>query len=187
MQLRYTDFLRIKAATLPRPARSSGKTPAGLRSLPPQKTRGKAASATGRTRNPVHGRATLPILPAMSRALFLSTGFLLLGLAFLGALLPVMPSTIFVILAAACFARSSPRFEQWLVEHPRFGPSLVAWREHGAILPQAKALALAGMALGYVLFLWSAGPGPWLAAAVALFFVASACYVVTRPSGPRDA
>jgi uncharacterized protein len=132
-------------------------------------------------------RASSPILLAMTRALFLSTGFLLLGLAFLGALLPVMPSTVFVILAAGCFARSSPRFEQWLLDHPQFGPNLVAWREHGAILPGAKALALAGMALGYAVFLWSARPDAWLAAAVALFFVASACYVVTRPSGPPDA
>ena len=64
----------------------------------------------------------------MIRSLYFATGLVLVGLAFVGAVLPVMPSTIFVILAAACFARSSPRFERWLLDHRQFGPSLVAWR-----------------------------------------------------------
>lgn len=115
---------------------------------------------------------------------YLAAGFLFLALAFIGALLPVMPSAIFVILAAACFARSSPRFEAWLLNHAQFGPSLRAWREYGAILPQAKAMAVGGMIVGFTLFWFAVEPGPLLTAAVAVFFIASATFVLSRPSGP---
>ncbi|PSD26304.1 DUF454 domain-containing protein, partial [Stenotrophomonas maltophilia] len=55
-----------------------------------------------------------------------------------GALLPVMPTTIFLILAVGCFARSSPKFEQRLLAHPRYGPSLRLWREQGAVSRKGK-------------------------------------------------
>lgn len=61
------------------------------------------------------------------RWLWFCAGWLMVALGFIGALLPVMPTTIFLIAAAGCFARSSPRFERWLLDHPRFGPPLVAW------------------------------------------------------------
>ncbi len=118
----------------------------------------------------------------MRRTLYLLAGFVCLGLAVIGALLPVMPTTIFVILAAGCFARSSPRLEAWLLAHPVFGPSLRRWRANGAIAPAAKAMASAGMVAGFVLFLWGAHPGPVLTALVAAFFLACAGYVLSRPS-----
>ncbi|WP_420415506.1 YbaN family protein [Roseibium sp.] len=118
--------------------------------------------------------------------------FILLGLAcvavgIIGAFLPILPSTIFFIAAAACFARSSPRLEQKILEHPIVGPSVVAWRHHGAIPPMAKFYAVGGMTLGFAVFYWSAAPAPWLAVLVALGITACAIYVVTRPSGPKSA
>src|SRR3546814_4222968 len=77
-------------------------------------------------------------------------GMLMLALAIVGAVLPVMPTTIFVILAAACFGRASPRWEAYLLQHPQFGPPLVAWREQGAISVRGKSLAVAGIMLGMV-------------------------------------
>ncbi len=70
-------------------------------------------------------------------------GFVCVGLAVAGAFLPVLPTTPFVLLAAACFARSSPRFHRWLLEHRLFGPLIRDWQAHGTIPPRTKRFAIA--------------------------------------------
>ncbi|GAB2179690.1 YbaN family protein [Dongia sp. agr-C8] len=118
----------------------------------------------------------------MKRPAFFAAGSLLVVVGFVGAFLPLLPTTPFLILAAACFARSSPRVEAWLLNHRRFGPVLRAWREHGAIPVKAKLFACAGMSLGYTVFWWSHQPGLPLAAAVAAAMIGIAAYVLSRPS-----
>ncbi|MEI2429764.1 YbaN family protein [Lysobacter yananisis] len=118
------------------------------------------------------------------RWLWFALGWLMLALGAIGALLPVMPTTIFLILAVACFARSSPTFERRLLAHPRYGPALRLWREQGAVTRKGKCFASAGMALGFALFCWGAHPSLTLLLAVGLGFAASAAYVLSRPA-PR--
>lgn len=125
-------------------------------------------------------------LGAARRAVFAALGCVMVLLGIIGAFVPLMPTTIFLILAAWCFARSSPRLEAWLLDHPRFGPVLRRWREEGAIPRKAKWMACGGMAAGYALFLISAHPGLPLAALVAAALIGSAVYVVSRPE-PRQA
>lgn len=120
------------------------------------------------------------------RWLWFGLGWSMVALGLVGALLPVMPTTIFLILAAACFARSSPRLEAWLLDHPRYGRSLRLWREQGAISRKGKAFAAAGMALGYALFFCGAHPGWKPALGVGLCLAVSAGYVVSRPAPRLD-
>lgn len=128
----------------------------------------------------VTGNVTV-VLSGPQRFLYLCLGFLMLALGIVGAVLPVLPTTIFIILAAWFFARSSPALEKRILAHPQFGPLVVKWRERGAIPRRAKKFACGGMMIGYAIFLWSAQPGIYLGAGVALFMLACAYYVVTRP------
>ena len=120
------------------------------------------------------------------QSLYLMAGLALTGIGILGAFLPLLPSTIFFILATFCFARSSPRLEAWLLQHKLFGPPVLAWRDHKAIPRKAKYLAFGGMALGFVIFVTTVQPGVGLLIPVVLFFTGSALYVGTRPDGPDE-
>ncbi len=116
-----------------------------------------------------------------ARIFWLVLGLLLLGIGFVGAFLPLLPTVDFLILALACFARSSPWLEAWLLNHPRFGPGLRAWREEGAISRKARIAAWCGMTIGYGLFLFGARPGWLLGSAVGVAMLASALWVASRP------
>ena len=82
----------------------------------------------------------------MLRSLYLIGGFAAVALGIAGILLPLLPTVPFMILAAFCFARSSPRFEARLIEHPVFGPHIIRWRTNGAISRRGKQAALVGFA-----------------------------------------
>jgi uncharacterized membrane protein YbaN (DUF454 family) len=112
----------------------------------------------------------------MVRLLYLLLGWTSLLLGAAGALLPLLPTVPFVILAAYFFARGSPALERWLVEHRRFGPHIQAWRSRGAISRKGKAAALfcfalsAAVGLLLLAFPWSLAPlaaaligGTWIA------------------------
>ncbi|CAM4027112.1 YbaN family protein [Bordetella tumbae] len=116
--------------------------------------------------------------------MYWALGMLMLVLAVIGAVLPVMPTTIFVILAAGCFGRASPRWEAYLLQHPQFGPPLVAWREQRAISARGKAFAVAGIAVGLAVFWLTVDPVWWLGAVVSLFMVGCAVWLLSRPA-PR--
>ncbi|MDR4306423.1 YbaN family protein [Chelatococcus sambhunathii] len=124
---------------------------------------------------------TAPAPGAASRLAWLAGGLALTALGVVGLILPVMPGTIFLILAAGCFARGSPRLERWLLEHPQLGPSVVAWRSDGAIPMKGKIAAFAGMGLSIVLVSLSGAPPVAIAATVALV-LAGALYVGSRPT-----
>jgi uncharacterized membrane protein YbaN (DUF454 family) len=77
------------------------------------------------------------------RQLYLCAGLLAVALGTIGIFLPLLPTVPFMILAAFCFARSSPALEARLLNHPRFGHHLVSWREKGAISRRGKWSATA--------------------------------------------
>ncbi len=69
-------------------------------------------------------------------------GFFFLALAVLGVILPVMPTTCFVLMAAACFAKSSDRFYQWLLASRIFGPMIQQWQVSRSMPKRAKIIAM---------------------------------------------
>lgn len=115
----------------------------------------------------------------MRRILYLIAGFLCLGLAVIGAILPVMPTTVFVILAAYCFTRSSPRMERKLLEHPKFGPHIVRWRERGAISRTGKKAATIAFAISIAITL-ALTEMPWPLVTIAAALIVGS-WIWTRP------
>ncbi len=81
------------------------------------------------------------------RAVLLVSGWLCVGLGLIGVLLPVLPTTPFMILASICFARSSPRSHKWLLSRPHLGPAIQDWEREGAIRTRAKIWATLILAL----------------------------------------
>lgn len=114
--------------------------------------------------------------------LCLCLGWLMVAFAIAGIFLPLLPTTPFLLLAAGLFARSSPRFEQWLLTHPVFGASLRRWREKGAISVRAKATAAALMATSFALFVAFGAPRPLVALVVAGIMALPLTFILTRPN-----
>lgn len=115
------------------------------------------------------------------RGLWYALGVIALVLGIVGIALPVVPTVPFLLLAAAAFARSSPRLERRILNHPTYGPPVRAWRERGAIGRLAKTWAVLAMAGGVGFSLLVGMPG-WVVAAQAAVCTAIGAYVVTRPA-----
>lgn len=92
----------------------------------------------------VHHRHPFPM-----RLLFAGLGTLFMLLGVLGIFLPVLPTPPFLLLAAACYARSSGRVYRWLLQHAHFGPLIREWREHRSMPYRAKRMALLLIALSF--------------------------------------
>ena len=74
-------------------------------------------------------------------------GFIALGLGTLGAFLPLLPTTVFVLIAAWCFAKSSPKWHQRLLNNPTFGPMIKHWETDRCIPPKARLAAVLSMGI----------------------------------------
>jgi uncharacterized membrane protein YbaN (DUF454 family) len=121
------------------------------------------------------------LAPKALRPILFAAGCLFTAVGVVGLVLPLVPGTLFLIFAAACFARSSPRFETWLLSHPKLGAAIVSWQETGAIPLRAKIIAIAAMALSFVLT-WVSGAPPVGVAIAGVCLAGAALYVGTRPS-----
>jgi uncharacterized membrane protein YbaN (DUF454 family) len=87
-------------------------------------------------------RCTLSSMSAPLRYVLLICGWLALGLGMIGIVLPVLPTTPFVLLAAACFLRSSKKLHTWLVSSPRFGPHINNYLAGRGLRQRTKVVAL---------------------------------------------
>lgn len=119
----------------------------------------------------------------LPRLAYLALAWAALGLGLLGVLLPLLPTTPFLLLALWAGSKGSTRFKWWLLRHRHFGPALRQWSRHGAIDPRAKALAIAVMTSSW-LWLYLRGTATAVLVFLALLFGALAVFLATRPS-PR--
>ncbi|MEL3917833.1 YbaN family protein [Aeromonas enteropelogenes] len=99
----------------------------------------------------------------MKRWCLMVLGWLAFVTGIVGIVLPLLPTTPFMLLAAALFARSSPRFHHWLLTHPWFGPPIVDWQQYRAIRRHARRRAVLfilltfSVSLAVVPLLWVKG------------------------------
>ena len=120
----------------------------------------------------------------MPRIVYLLIGCLFVGLGFIGAFLPLLPTVPFLLLALWCFARSSQRFHDWLYHHPRFGPPLREWDQHGVIPVRAKILSTAMMAVSMAIMLAVTDLSAWAYGGIAAVLICVSLYILSRPGRP---
>jgi uncharacterized membrane protein YbaN (DUF454 family) len=82
--------------------------------------------------------------------------FVILG--FIGALLPGMPTTVFLILAAWAASRGWPQMDDWLLNHPKYGSTLRDWRANGTVPRKAKWFATTMMSISAIIMLFTTAP-----------------------------
>lgn len=120
----------------------------------------------------------------VGRMPYLCLAYACIGLGAAGAVLPLLPTTPFLLLAAWAAARGSPRLERWLHQHSPFAPLLNAWREQRAVPLRAKWLACLLMLGSWLLLLYLRSPLPVLIL-TGLLFICVGGFLVTRPN-PRQ-
>lgn len=114
-------------------------------------------------------------------------GMFFVLLAFIGALLPVMPTVPFVLLAAACFAKSSPKMHAWLLHHPKFGQIVYDWEEKRCIPRGMKIWGISMMTLGGGMSVWLFVPRGWPSWTVlGCFLVADLVVLLWKECPPKN-
>lgn len=124
-----------------------------------------------------------PAASPVVRALLLVAGTVALGLGLLGAFLPILPTTPFLLLAAACYARASLRFYGWLLRSPTFGPTIRAWRATRSVPRRAKRVALVMIALAFTTSILVV-PLLWAKLAMGALGVSLFVWMARRPEAP---
>ncbi|MCV0386141.1 MAG: YbaN family protein [Nitrobacter sp.] len=114
----------------------------------------------------------------MRRTIFKLLGMLCVGLGAVGAVLPIMPTVPFLLLAVYFFARSNPELERRILDHPHWGPQVRDWRERRAISRRSKTIAIVAMASGAVFTYFTLGH-PWYWVSVAILVIAGG-WIATR-------
>ncbi|MFO7895281.1 MAG: YbaN family protein [Longimicrobiales bacterium] len=111
---------------------------------------------------------------------FAVLAYLFTGLALVGVVVPGLPTFPFLLLAAWAAARGSKRLHDWLYDHPRFGAALIEWEQERAVSRRSKTLAVALMALSWLIMVWRVD-NIWVPVGLAALFLVVGTYVVTRP------
>jgi uncharacterized protein len=128
-----------------------------------------------------HGLARPPAARGVRRALYVALGVFFVGLGILGAFLPVLPTTPFLLLASFFFVRSSERLHNWLLRSRLFGPFLRDWQKHRGVRPRVKLVALTMLATAVTASAVFGGLPWYLVALLVVLGVVGAVVVLRLP------
>ncbi len=120
------------------------------------------------------------------RVVLLTLGSLALLLGIIGIFLPGLPTTPFVLVAAACYARASETFYRRLIANPTVGPLIIEWRRHHSIPYRIKVIAITTMSLTICVSIWTLSAMPWLQAMLAFIGASTAIMLWRIPSRDRQ-
>lgn len=121
----------------------------------------------------------------LGRRTWTLAGALCVGLGAVGMVLPLMPTTPFLLLAAGCFARGSPRALRWLVENPLFGQHLKGYREGRGLSARAKIVSIAAVISGICLSISLTVPGPLVMLLLVIVAIAVTVHMLSLPTSGR--
>ncbi len=130
------------------------------------------------------GRDAGPTCGAVRTGLLIA-GWANVGAGLVGLFVPLMPTTIFLLIALWCFSRSSLRFHRWLYHHPTLGRTLRAWHREGVIPLRAKVAAVAVMTASWLATTIFLAKTWWLPAVMLAVFAAMAAFILSRPHRSR--
>ena len=122
----------------------------------------------------------------IKRNLLIIAGILSLGLGVLGILLPGLPTTPFILLTAACFAKASPRLHVWLQNHRYLGPMVRDWEAHRSLPKKVKWISSGMMSIMVLFSVWQLAGHPWLQGLVLLLGIIGTWVVWRIPTRHRS-
>ena len=122
----------------------------------------------------------MPVKPTWTLLLWKLLAIVFVALGVIGVFLPIVPTVPFLIVAAAAASRGWPWLDRKLTSHPLYGPSIVRWRQRGAIARPAKVMATVGM-IGGGAVLWLVEIPPWLRFGVLAALLCSGAWIWSRP------
>lgn len=126
-------------------------------------------------------------LSRLAKALYGFAGGVSLLLGVIGIFLPGLPTTPFILLAAVCFAKASPRVHQWMLQHRLLGPMLSNWQEHHSLTRRTKSVAIISMTLMMSVSIWSFSGRVWLQVFLLALGVIGAAMVLRIPTRADNA
>lgn len=118
----------------------------------------------------------------LARLAFFLLGGISLGLGLIGLFVPGLPTTVFLLLAAWSWARSSPRWHLALLSHPRLGPPIQSWQQHRCLSRRSKRNAVLGILASFLISAYALSDSSLLVIALGLFLAGLIGYLLSRPT-----
>ena len=126
--------------------------------------------------------ASEPVAPSqhrLVRVVYIAAGSLLVGIGVVGIFLPLLPRTVFFLLAAACYGKGSPSAYRWLMTNRLFGQRLRDYKEERGATSATKGVTLLSLWAGIAFGAWLTGFNPWIALPLLLIAIAVTAHILT--------